>query len=109
MVANNDIEHIRIAEAGSELMEVAVTIAGKRAWGSWKEEHGHKKDFRLETDEAQFLANSFFANGQWRVYPVSQKYKIISHFCHDSNEVGFGHKLNEAIQWWQTTTLSSLG
>lgn len=33
MVANDDIELIRIAEARSVLMEVAVTIAGKRVLG----------------------------------------------------------------------------
>jgi hypothetical protein len=48
VVCNDDIEHIRIAETGSELMAVAATVAGKRIWGSWKEEHNHKKSLRVE-------------------------------------------------------------
>lgn len=47
MVAINDIEHIRVAEAGSGLMAVEVTIAGKRVWG-WLERRTQPQK-RLET------------------------------------------------------------
>ncbi|MCI23422.1 hypothetical protein A2U01_0044601, partial [Trifolium medium] len=54
-----------IAEIGSELMEVAATVAGKRIWGGWKEEHDHKT--RLEAGKQMkhgFLEKNF-SNGQW--------------------------------------------
>ncbi|GAU20349.1 hypothetical protein TSUD_338310 [Trifolium subterraneum] len=65
----SDDEHAailhRIAEIGSELMAVAATVAGKRIWGGWKEEHDRKK--RLEAGKQMkhgFLEENF-SNGQW--------------------------------------------